>query len=214
MSRLKYFTYGTLLVLLLSAVTCRSAAVEGDSIVKKNECIKSYNITRGTSPWQGLTSSYEDEEASKKIAAMALKGSDYKPIPSLAGYELEGMILMGRCEKRGRVAVEGSFFSGLIRADATRKTSGRMLIGTCKTSLLKNFTSARIAEFLIESQIVNTYWHVESVFCLDSEDDSADTYTAHYIGKHIYFTNSKNEDPLDFSIVIDKKTGEMFLDVK
>ncbi|HPS58365.1 MAG TPA: hypothetical protein PK514_09685 [Spirochaetota bacterium] len=53
-------------------------------------------------------------------------------------------------------------------------------------------------------------------FCLmeGKEDETVESYSAHYKGKHIYYTNSKNEDPLDFSIIIDKKTGDMYLDTK
>ncbi len=68
-----------------------------------------------------------------------------------------------------------------------------------------------IVLFLLESQVVATYWHVESVICLVSEDDSPDAYRASFRGTHIYFTNARNEDKLDFSIIIEKKTGAISL---
>lgn len=214
MYTLKYFIFGTLIILLLSAVSCRSAAVEEASSVKNDNCIQSYSITRAASPWQGLTSSYEDEEASKKILSIPLQDSGYRSVLSIIGPGRNERYVIGRNDSLRRVAVDSSLFSDLNRADATRRTEGKFLIGTYRDIMFNVFTPAGLADILIESQIVNTYWHVESVFCLDSEEDSADAYTAHYKGKHIYFTNSKNEDPLDFSIIIDKKTGEMFLEVK
>lgn len=202
----------TFLPVLLLMSACVASHHEGGNSVKKNDCIKSYNITRGTSPWQGFTSTAGEEEEAKTILALNLDGSGYSALPALEKYSLDGVILIGRNEKLRRVAVNAEFFSVLHRADATRNTAGRFLIGTCKSPLLKNYSCAQVAEFLIESQIVNTFWHVESLFCLDDETDSADSYTAHYQGKHIYFTNRKNEQPLDFSIIIDKKTGGIYLE--
>lgn len=210
----KIFLHAPVFYFILLACGCITFADGADKGVKNNGCIKEYNITRATSPWHGFTSGYEDEEASKKIAALALKGSDYKAIPSLAEYTHDGKILMGRSEKLGRVAVEVAMFSELRRADATGKIPERFLIGICKTTLLKTFTCAEIAEFLVKSQVVNTFWHVESVLCLDAEEDSAESYSAHYKGKHIYFTSCRNEEALDFKITIDKKTGEMFVEAK
>ena len=210
----KHILYVTFCSLIFFTVACITFAGKGVIPVTKNDCIKKYNITRGASPWQGFTSSHEDEEASKKIRALPLEGSDYKPVTSLEKYSRSGMIIVGRSEKLHRVAVEVSFFSDLRRADAAGSTPGRILVGTCKAALFRIFTCAEIAEFLIESQIVNTFWHVEADFCLVKEDDTESSYMAHYKGKHIYFTNSKNEDPLDFSIIIDKRTGDMFVEAK
>ena len=192
---------------------CISADTGGEQAVNRN-CIRHYNITRATSPWQGFTSSYEEEEASKTIQALDLERSGYSPLSSLAGYSRNGIVLIGRNEKLRRVAVNAEYFSLLNRADATRPAAQRFFIGVCSKKMRREFAPAVIAEFLVESHIVNTYWHVESLFCLDAEDDTADLYKAHYSGKHIYFTDSKNEDPHDFSIIIDKKTGEMFVEVK
>jgi hypothetical protein len=193
---------------------CFTSAYGGEGIVKSNGCIKAYNITRGASPWQGFTSTHAEEQASKNILSLNLKNSDYKPVASLEKYSGSGMIIIGRNEKLRRVAVEASLFSELKRADATRNTSGRFLIGTYKDPALKIMKPRELAGFLIESQIINTFWHVESFICLVSEEESPAAYTAHYKGDHIYFTNSKNQDPLDFTITIDKKTGEMFVEAR
>ncbi len=182
--------------------------------MNKNDCIKSYRITRGTSPWRGLTATREMEDASEKIVALDLKGSDYKAIPSLEKYARDGNIIMGRNDKLRRIAVDSLFFSDLVRADATAAANGRSFIGTCKEAWFKVFTPAELADFLIESQIVHTFRHVESEFCLDSESETDDFYHAHYKGKHVYFTNRRNEEGLDFSIFIDKKTGSMFLEAE
>ena len=197
--------------LALIAASCTTSA-NGKDKVMSDKCEKSWQITRGTSPWQGLTSSSGDEEASKKIRAVPLKDSDYKTVPGLEKYSVNGVIIIGRSEKLRRVAVEVSLFSDLSRADATRPVQGRFKIGTYRDLPFAVLKPRQIAEFLIESQIINTFWHVEADLCLVAEEDSADSYRAHFKGKHIYFTNERNEEPLDFTIIIDKKTGEMFLE--
>jgi len=174
--------------------------------------LKKYNITRDASPWRGFTSSYIEEEASKEIMAQKIKGSDFKAIPSLAKYSRSGMIVISRCEKLHRIAVDSSLFSDLKRADATYKAQGRFLIGIYKDTSFKKFKPHELAEFLIESQIINTFWHIESEICLIAEKDSTSEYTAYYKGKHVYFTNSKNEESLGFTIIIKKKSGEMFIE--
>ena len=195
-------------VILLAVVSAYGGALK----VKDGECLKRYNITRNGNPWSGFTSSYEEEEASKKIAALSLKDSGYNPVPSLEKYKRSGRCLIGRNEKLHRIAVEKSLFSDLNRADATADTGGKFLVGRYKDLQFRFFRPAELAEFLLEAQVINTYWHVEADFCLVWEEDTSDSYTARYKGKHIYYTNSENEGPLDFRIIIDKKTGEIFVE--
>lgn len=201
-------------VLLVSLTVVFFPAKGGESMSGSGHCNKTYIVTRDKSPWLGFTSSYEEEADSKKIHAESLADSGYRPIPSLEKYSVNGKYLLGRNEKLRRVAVDSKFFSELRRADATRVTSGRFLIGSFKDKSFKVMKPAALAEFLIESQLVNTFWHVESHICLVSENDNRDSYIARYKGKHIYFTNSENEGELDFSITIDKKTGEIFLEAQ
>lgn len=202
-----------LLLIVFSAVSIVSA--NGEKVVMKNEnCRKTYHITRDASPWLGFTSTYAEEEESKKIKAVSLKNSAYKPISSLKKYLRQDSIIIARDEKQHRVAVESALFSDLMRADATRKTSGRFLIGTYRDVEYKVLKPAELAEFLIESQIVNTFWHVEADICLVLEEDSSVSYIAHYKGKHIYFTDSRNEEPLNFSIIIEKRSGNIFVEAR
>jgi hypothetical protein len=100
----------------------------------------------------------------------------------------------------------------LARVDATRiEAVQRREIGKLLCGFGKDFSCRDIVFFLLESQIITTYWHIESVICLVSENDSQDVYKASFRGSHIYFTNARNEDKLDFSITIDRKTGTISL---
>jgi len=190
-----------------------SYAEGGEKVMKENRCIKRYQITRDKNPWLGFTSSYKEEEESKKINSISLQNSDYQPVPGLEKYVKGDKFIIGRNEKLHRIAVESSLFSELRRGDATRKSEEKFFIGKFRDSSFKFFKAPELAEFLIESQIVNTYWHVEADFCLVEENESAEFYSAHYKGKHIYYTNCENQDPLDFSVIIEKKTGNIYLEV-
>lgn len=182
--------------------------------MKEDTCIKRYQVTRDKNPWLGFTSSYKEEEDSKKINSVSLRNSDYKPVSGLEKYIKGDAFIIGRSEKFRRIAVESSLFSELSRGDATRKTDGKFLIGKYRDIAFNYFKAPELAEFLIESQIVNTYWHVEADFCLTEEEENQTLYRAGYRGKHIYYTNCENEDSLDFSIIIEKKTGNIFLEVR
>jgi hypothetical protein len=209
-----FFIYSAVMTVGLMQVFFVSYADGAEKVMEQDKCIKKYQITRDKNPWLGFTSSYKDEEESKKINSVSLKNSEYKPVPGLEKYAKGNFFIIGRNEKLHRIAVEASLFGELSRGDATRKTEERFLIGKYRDVSFNFFKAGELAEFLIESQIVNTYWHVEADFCLMEEENSPDIYTARYKGKHIYYTNCENEDPLDFSIIIEKKTGKIFLEVK
>ena len=57
--------------------------------------------------------------------------------------------------------------------------------------------------------MVQTLAHVEAHVCLETEKDDAASYRAHFTGAHVYFTNKRHEAPLDFELVLDKKTGAL-----
>ncbi len=201
-------------VVLISLTVTLTPVKGGENMTFSEPCIKTYTLTRDKSPWLGFTSSYEEEAESKKIRAESLADAGYEPIPLLEKYSVNRKYLIGRNEKLRRVAVDSMFFSELRRGDATRSSSGRFLVGIYKDKSFKSMKPDVLAEFLLEAQIVNTFWHVESRICLVSENNTQDSYIARYKGKHIYFTNSENEGPLDFTITIDKKTGEIFLEAR
>ena len=96
------------------------------------------------------------------------------------------------------------------RADATRIAAGTTKrIGRALPAAISKLGPERLVLFLIEAQIIETYWHIEAKLRLVGEQKTAHAYTARFAGTHIYFTNERNEDPLDFAVSIDLKTGEM-----
>ena len=109
-----------------------------------------------------------------------------------------------------RPVVTVFFTAGACRCHQDRTGAGKGDRGTLN-ALASPLSFRDIALFLLESQIITTYWHIESVLCLVSEDDSADLYKARFQGIHVYYTNKYNEEKLDFSISIKKNSGRMLL---
>lgn len=167
-------------------------------------CLATYQIDRGSSPWRGFTSSAEEEAAGRTVEALAFPAEGYEPVP--------GMPAVARSEGKRRVAVDAALFSTLHRADATRSREAPVSIGRCTERALRSMSPREMAGFLIASQIVITYWHVESSLCLFGETDDGTWYTASFRGSHVYFTNKRNEEPLSFRIRIGRKSGEMVLE--
>jgi len=78
------------------------------------------SITSATSPWQGYTSSWEEEEAGKHIEARALDPA-WATLPSLSAYAgaAQGPLLaIDRGAKR--VHVDGRFFGNIERIDVPK----------------------------------------------------------------------------------------------
>ena len=167
-------------------------------------------INRSTNPWAGFTSSAEEEDASKNVQALPVDGTNYAVLPNLVRYNKSNLILIGRNEKLRKVAVNDQVFSDLKRGDAARKADEKdQNIGFIKEKALGLYNPRELVQFLLESHVIITYWHIESKLTLKDEEENRDLYKARFTGNHIYFTNKKNVSPLDFTVSIDKKTGEI-----
>jgi hypothetical protein len=66
---------------------------------------------------------------------------------------------------------------------------------------------ASVTDFLLKSNILSSYDHLNSDICLDSEEDAKETYTAEYDATHYYCTNDCHEADYAFSIQINKNSG-------
>jgi len=200
------FVRCVIIAALASAIT--PASLYGTGTRMENRA--HITITRGQSPWAGMTESFAQEQANKRISAVAIDPAVFTPLPHLAAYTIGSDPLMGRSAATKRVVVSSAYFSDLERADATRIAAGTTKrIGRALPAAISKLGPERLVLFLIEAQIIETYWHIEAKLRLVGEQKTAHAYTARFAGTHIYFTNERNEDPLDFAVSIDLKTGEM-----
>lgn len=207
-------------VLLLAVMVLASVSYSDNGISKTGEekgdtetCIKKIRITRGQNPFREWDAkSVGSGQAAAAVRAADLQGHDFVVLPGLSLYMLEGGNLMEIEKKTGEPVVSAKCFSPLARVDATRIEPGqRREVGKLLCAPGRDFSLRDLVLFLLESQIITTYWHIESALCLVSEDDSPGIYKASFRGTHTYFTNTRNEDKLDFSITINRKTGAIVL---
>jgi hypothetical protein len=174
-------------------------------------CVEEVRIARATNPFKVWDSRGTGPQGTS-VRAADLKGGDYEVIPSLARYTASGQMLMGIDRKTHEPVVSSRYFSPLARVDATRIEPGQKKeIGTFFGASSSTLKFRDVVLFLLESQVVTTYWHVESILCLVSEDNSTELYRAYFRGKHIYYTNRYNEEKLDFVLGIEKASDRMFL---
>ena len=178
-------------------------------------CIRQIRIAKTQDPFRRWDSkpAKTKQTDQRVVRAIDLQGEVLDAVPGLSRYTAGGIMLMGIEKKTGEPVVSGKLFSPLTRADATRIDPGqRKEIGRLLDISSRDLALQDVALFLLESQIVTTYWHVESVICLVAEEDSAGIYKAFFKGIHKYFTNSYNEEKLSFVVAIDRTTGAITLE--
>ncbi|MGC4117952.1 MAG: hypothetical protein QM765_26070 [Myxococcales bacterium] len=195
--------FGLAVFLLLHTAAAPAPAKDKPMAPKPASCLAELSVDRGQSPWQGFTSSAEEEAAGKHVAAVA-DLSKLERVPHLAKYDVAGKPLLAIDRDRQRVVVSAEHFTDLERADGTR--AGTTKLGTVKSAALRA-KPRELVLFLVESQLIQTYWHLESKLCLDSEEDGAQRYRARFSGTHLFFTSKRNEKPLSFQVTLDKVSG-------
>lgn len=138
----------------------------------------------------------------------------YNPVgdPSDKEYKLEQSVAWVD-EKGARIIVDKKLFSDLNVVDATSigtKNSSEP-VGVAMQLPLNEWGGREIVFFLIESQIIETYWHTGATMCLTREENTEDKYVAHFDAMHTYFTNEENVEHYTFSVSINLKTGQIQL---
>ncbi len=172
--------------------------VEGDVI----------QVDRGDSPWQGYTSSYQEEEAGKHIAAVVMQAG-FERLPGLVEYVDGGEPLLAVDRAARRVVVNARCFSALERCDAAGLAAGaRHAVGVCTSAALRA-EPRRLARFLVLSQLVQTYWHIGATVHVAGEVVEAGWHRVRFAGSHEYYTNSHNTGALAFRIELELATGVM-----
>jgi len=194
--------FSAIMLVLVFSVECFG----GENV--SNLCKRDFFIDRSKSAWQGYTANYEQEQAGKKIAAVHITPEMVR-LPHLASFTFDGIPLMAIDRANKRVVVSGTFFSQMNRPDATRMNPGETFVmgKVIDARLLEK--APELVEFLLESQLIETYQHLESTLKCVGQNNTKDLFTADFTGSHVYFTNDRNEDPLAFRVLIDKKTGEI-----
>jgi hypothetical protein len=195
--------------LILAVLYC-SASRAMEPVEMDKPCGKTFSISRGDSPWTGMTGSAGEEKASMTVKALACDPAVYDGFARLEKYSTGGEPLIFRARGKKIVGVNNKYFSDLHRADATRIGRDSVIgLGNARVPLSSNMPPEKLAAFLVESQLIVTYWHIGSELCLEKEAMTAAEYTAYFTGSHTYFTNKKNVEPLRFAVRINLETGAL-----
>jgi len=198
----------TCVLIAVSILMLLSSKITAGGEIMREYCRRQYLVYRSDNPWGDYTKSYEQEQAGKQISAGELT-DEYARIASLASYTFDGKVLLADDRKNQRIVANQAFFSPLARPDVTALRAGeKFIVGKVLDSRLYA-DPGFLVSFLIDSQLIQTYHHIEATLTLRHEEDSDKSFSASFDGVHVYYTNEKNERSYRFKISIDKETGEI-----
>jgi hypothetical protein len=198
-----------LLVLMIALPMTTEAARKAEDKNDEN-CLDRIKISRNDDPWQDMPESSWQEEAKRNIAAVEINKGTYEVFPHLAAYQLNSEMLLGKDKVKKRVVINNRYFSTLEKADATRLPAGTVKsVGKYLDTSFLLLSPKQIVRFLLDAQIITTYWHLEAELCLTGEKDGKDAYVAAFTGVHRYCTNRCQADSLGFTVTIDRNTGNI-----
>ena len=173
----------------------------------KSECITEISVERHNSPWKNMTASAEEEKASGKIL-LVNDISSYEKLEYLSRYNINGKLLLAIDQKKKRVVANADYFAEIYKKSAIFFSSGEaQRVGALNKKISDEIVYRSLILFLIESEVIQTYIHLESHLCMMSESDSKTEYRAVFRGEHIYYTSKRNEGRLSFEVRVDKKSG-------
>jgi hypothetical protein len=166
------------------------------------------SVHRGESPWLGFTSSADEEERGRHVEALAsLEGLE---VPARLARYVDGNAPWLAVDRERRVVVVNArVFGNLTRVDVTSlargetRTVGRVMAPVAVTR------ARDVVLFLLESQVIQTFIHLEADLRLVREEDRDARLSVHVEGVHRFFTHRKNERPLAFFVTVDKGQGEV-----
>lgn len=160
-------------------------------------------IPRDTSPWDAYTGSADEEQAGFHVAA-ALISPAWERNPWLAEFALGDDPLLAIDRVGRRVYVSAAVFEDVERPDLTRAL-GHVAVTRVRGPLLAD--PARVVRLLLASHLLRTVVHVEATVTCAEEGVTDGVFRSRWTGSHLYFTNRRNEGPLDFVVEVDLTSG-------
>jgi len=131
------------------------------------------------------------------VPAGEIHSADYRPVESLADLRLgDGPLLYFG---QAGLLTDARFFSNLDRVSPPN-----MLIGSTKTigrihaMPLTSEQVEMVTLLLVRAEIINTYVHISADLGYSIKFIENEGWVVSFRGTHLYFTNDRNEDPLNF----------------
>jgi hypothetical protein len=107
--------------------------------------------------------------------------------------------------------LNSNYFGNIKRTSLMVEPLTKFEVGEYKQTNFEEFSPREVTQFLLKSNILNSYWHTDADLCLEKEEDTADEYRASYKATHYYYTNESNEETYKFEIALDKESGKIKL---
>ncbi len=197
--------------LFVATLGCNGSKKEPD--VKKGEPIETLKIDRSGSYFERIrATSGELRDWQKLFRAEAIDPQKHVAVEKTAKYRIQDRPLFWFVSDFSAVVVDRRYFSDLQAGDATRLGAQQKVTLGKFLDLSLGLSPREVVKFLLESEIIRTYVHIEAEVRLVKETDDGKVYASSWEGAHVYYTNEKNVDEYKFQITIDKKTGEIVLE--
>ena len=177
-----------------------SAAPNGDSPMGK--CLATWSMGKGASvlseqrglpgvDWNDFGSAY---------AAAAIDAS-HTPVKATAQFTVDGAPMLFFTQDGSQAVVDSRVFSDLTVVDVTALSAGA--VAKVGTFLARGKLGHRaLLEFLVRSDVIRTWAHLESEVCLTAESEGDPIWRAEFTGEHTYFTNRENHGALAFVVEV------------
>lgn len=161
------------------------------------------------SDYNGFTAGLDvpDRARVNLVRAVAIDPFKYIPMTQLEMFHLnEDAPFLWMTPDRKEAVVDQRFFSDLKVVEVVGGLKEEVQIGTATPELLRRMPPAIIARFLLQSEIIRTYWHLKAELCPTAETQTADLYEQRFFATHTYCTNECLVKPYTFTIRINKHT--------
>lgn len=200
---------GLVAILVLVASAAAAFVLDRNKTDDEQKCIKTLAVARvdlyGKDYAEKLYKQDEDVVVSSKVKSNFIPVSiDFNPKLSSNDHLLYS--IAGADE----LFINADYFSDITIADAT-KLKESAVIGRYKQLSFDEHSAWEVIKFLLESHLVETYWHLKSDICLVEEEDTANAYKAIFDASHDYCTNECLTQDYKFDIEINKKSGEIVI---
>jgi len=177
-------------------------------LLSTEDCPNKFTVSRGG----GFTALLNEQDRANVsiIQAVVIDPFKYLPMTLLEKFHLEEDIpFLWATPDRKEAVIDQRFFGDLYVVDVTSEVreGKEKQIGIATPELLRRLPLSVLTRFLIDSQVIKTYWHLGATLCPTRENQTADIYEQTFHGKHSYCTSECYTKAYNFTVRINKKTG-------
>lgn len=142
------------------------------------------------------------------VRSAVIDSFKYIPMTQLEMFHLEEDVpFLWMTPDRKEAVVDERFFGNLTIVEVVGGIKDEITVGTARPELLRRLPPDIIVRFLLQSEIIRTYWHIKAELCPTIENQTADIYEQRFFATHTYCTNECLAKSYTFTVRINKRTG-------